>query len=218
MAAPLRYLYNNYSKGAWVRTLHRIYMNSPLTARWHFGVDCPPLDVAALYDITTILLKWHLKPILKEHRDWKVLEIGVGPFAILSGYLSQFTNQPIDTFDIRKDLVESALKTQKMNRLDNVNIFQSDLFANVPEGSTYDLMFWNLPYYADPEKYLAGLFEQAPPFLAPGGTMVLGYNSKPLPRARVLEILERYPKLRLADVRTYPWNMHELVTVALAYG
>ena len=48
--------------------------------------------------------------------------------------------------------------------------------------------------------------------------MVLGYNAKPLPRARVLEILERYPKLRLADVRTYPWNMHELVTVALAHG
>jgi protein-L-isoaspartate O-methyltransferase len=218
MAAPLRYIYNNYSKGAWVRKLHRIYVNSPMSARWHFGIDCPPRDVLALFDVTTLLLKWHLKPILKEHRDLKVLEIGVGPFAILSGYLSQFTSLPIDTFDIRKDLVESALETQALNSLSNVRVFESDLFTNVPDDSPYDLIFWNLPYYADPEIYLAGLFDQAPPYLSPEGTMVLGYNSKPLPRERVLEILQRYPKLRLKDVRTYKWNMHELVTVARTNG
>lgn len=218
MAAPLKYLYDNYSKGAWVRKLHRLYVNAPVTARWHFGIDCPPMDVAALYDITTLLLKWHLRPLLRKHPSWKVLEIGAGPFAILSGCLSQFTSRPIDTFDIRKDLVESALRTQKLNGLHNVRIFESDLFSNVQEGTVYDLMFWNLPYYADPEKYLAGLFEQAPLHLAPGGAMVLGYNSKPLPRARVLDILGRFPALQLRDVRTYLWNMHELVTVARADG
>ena len=218
MVSPLTYIYDNYSKGAWIRKLHRIYVNSPVSVRWHFGIDCPPKDVLALYDITTLLLKWHLKPLLKENPGWRVLEIGVGPFALLSGHLSRYTNLPIDALDIRKDLVESALQTQQLNGLDNVKIFESDLFSNVPDDASYDLMFWNLPYYADPEVYLAGLFDQAPRHLAQGGTMVLGYNSKPLPRGRVLEILQRYPGLRLEDVRTYPWNMHELLTIARADG
>jgi len=143
-------------------------------------------------------------------KDPKILEIGVGNYAILSGWLSRHVNQSIDATDVDSGCVESARRYIQANGV-NVNAIQSDLFSNV-HGKDYDLIFWNLPYYRNPE-FLDGLFEQAPNFMADGAKLIIGYNPTPLPRERVLKFLQRHDGLRLDKIISYWWNLHDVLVL-----
>ncbi len=138
----------------------------------------------------------------------EILEIGAGTFAALCGCLSRYANQTIDAVELEPGKVEAARRSAPLNGFD-VNMFQSVLFDKVPN-KKYDLVFWNVPYYWDPNDSLRRLFQQAPDHLAPGGELVIGYNTRPLPRAAVLQLLAKQPRLKPASTLPWWWNLHDV--------
>ncbi|GJL80337.1 MAG: hypothetical protein NPINA01_33260 [Nitrospinaceae bacterium] len=214
MKGLLKTVYRDYknSDDNLVGKVHWKLISSPLVAKWTFGLKMipGPAPKRYLFDLTTVLLKLELKKILSQLKDSKILEIGVGNYAILSGWLSRHVNQHIDATDVDPGCVESARKYIDANSF-NVNAIQSDLFSSV-QGKKYDLIFWNLPYYRDPV-FLDGLFEQAPDMMADRARLIIGYNTTPLPRKKVLEFLERHDGLELDKVVTYSWNLHDLMVL-----
>lgn len=214
MTGLLKTVYRVYknSDNNLIGKIHWKFISSPLMAKWIFGLKMIPGPVPKryLFDLTTILLKIELNKILPRLNDPKTLEIGVGNYAILSGWLSRHVNQTVDATDVDTGCVESARKYIEANGF-NVNAIQSDLFSNV-QNKKYDLIFWNLPYYRDPV-FLDGLFEQAPNMMADGAKLIIGYNPTPLPRKKVLEFLERHNGLELDKVITYKWNLHDIMVL-----
>jgi len=177
-----------------------------------FGIEVDRAFVKnGFFDLTTLLLKWEMRARLRGFSDPKLLEIGVGRFAVLSGCLSRHVKQRIVACDFDPVAYESAKVHVHRNDLD-IEVLQSDVLSAVPAGQ-YDLIYWNLPYYDDPEPLLSRLFEAAPAYLSDRGTMTLGFNGKPLPVATVIDIFGRYPDLEIEKVRGYWWNLHALVSI-----
>jgi 16S rRNA G1207 methylase RsmC len=144
----------------------------------------------------------------------RLLEIGIGYGAVLSGSLSRLVDLPIDAIDLDEKLVESSERHVELNGV-QVNAFQSDLFENVSH-THYDIIFWNLPYYRDPDDYLRRLLLTASDYLSPNGTILLGYNSSPLPEETVERMVRESPGLSLREFRTYGWNLHQIAIIGHA--
>jgi methylase of polypeptide subunit release factors len=214
MAFSLRdYLYRTYASGpsSWAHKLHRVWFRSPRTARWHFGLQVLPRQFNTYFDLTTVLMRELLAARVRRNPGLRILEVGVGGCALLSGHLSRLATHPIDAIDIREDCVASSRRHVELNRV-TVNVFQSDLFGNVPP-QQYDLIFWNLPYYKSADTFLGGLFKQVPDHLSDRGELVIGYNGKSMPRAAALRILDEHPRLRLVETVTWWWNLHEVLVI-----
>ncbi len=209
----LKQLYETYHTSQGVRNIYYKYLGSAKATKFHFGIDCiPSKSGSAMFDLATILLKWELEPILKKNPEYKCLEIGTGEFAILSGYLTKHTNANIDTCELIPELVENSKATMKNNNIE-LNIFQSDLFSNVPEGNKYDLLFWNLPYYLDPQDYLLRVLSSAHEYLKDDGFIAFGYNSRPLSLETIEAIIAKCPKLKITKVKKWPWNLHHVTYI-----
>ena len=177
----LNYLYNNYASGekSWTGRIHHKFIQSPRSVRLTFGMKVLPSHTPNYFDLTTLLLKGVLEKRLRRTPNGRPLEIGVSSFAILSGCISRLAWHTIDAIDNKSKVVESARRHVELNGVD-VNVFCSDLFEQVPH-KRYDIIFWNLPYYSDPNDYLLRLFIQAPDYMQKTSKLIIGYNSKPLP-------------------------------------
>lgn len=196
-------------------------MRSPLVVKWLFGMkvlspqelstyfkdNIPPI----YFGLATVLLKMVLKDKLRHSPDLKLLEIGVGAYAVLSGCISRRTTQTIDAIDIDPTCVEYAKKHIDLNQV-NVRVFQSNLFSNVPS-CKYDLIFWNPPYEQDPYTYLPGLFREAPDFMSETSQLIIIYNSKVLLQDTVLNILSNYEKLQVVEIKKWWWNIQDVVII-----
>ncbi len=214
MKGLLKTVYRIYknSDNNWVGRIVWKFNSSPLAARWVFGLKMIPGSIPKrfLFDLTTVLLKIELKKWLPRVKNSRILEIGVGNYAILSGWMSKHVDQTIDATDVDAGCVESARKYIEVNGA-NVNAIQSDLFSNV-QGKKYDLIFWNLPYYRDPV-FLDGLFEQVPDFMNEGARLIIGYNPTPLPRDTVLQFLKSHDGLVLDKIVSHWWNLHDILVL-----
>ena len=214
--ALLRRIYDVYDAGYERRNtvfkIHRRLIQSPRIARMLFGVEVDKAFMRnGFFDLTTILLQRELARRLRRYANPRLLEIGVGRFAVLSGWLSKRVKTRITACDFDRIAYESAKVHVRRNGLD-IDVLRSNVLSAVPEGER-DLIFWNLPYYDDPEPLLSRLFEAAPRYLSKDGAMILGFNGKPLPVARVLDILGRFPDLEVERVKSYWWNLHALVSI-----
>jgi spermidine synthase len=201
--------YETARKGP-VRRLHVAWVGNPRWSEFHFGMKHGEVKRPAYFDLTTLLLKWLIDARWSPSTR-KVLEIGVGESAVLAGYFSRQHQIHVDAVELDAEVAEKAKHHVALNGVD-VTVRQSDLFANLPE-QRYDLIFWNLPYRRKPEKFLPGLFARAADYLTDDGELIIGYNSKPLPRASVLEFLEQAPGLELSTIKTWWWNMHEAAVI-----
>lgn len=211
--SPLRFVYNRYATGSksWFHWLHRKIVRSEASVKWLFGMRMiRPEKLDSYYDLTTLLMKWVIRKRLKKRPDLRLLEIGAGTFAVLSGCLSRYATTAIDAAEIDPRRAESSRRHVQLNGV-KVNVFDSDVFSNAP-ASKYDIVFWNLPYYNDPA-LLERLFAGAPDFITEQGELIIGYNSKPLPRETVLGILSKYPRLYLAKIENWRWNLHDVLII-----
>ncbi|MBN1294792.1 MAG: class I SAM-dependent methyltransferase [Candidatus Latescibacteria bacterium] len=86
-----------------------------------------------------------MKRCLQSHINLsqKILEMGTGPFALLSIFLHRKYHCTVHACDINENYVDSALKCIKMNN-SSVNVFQSDLFEHIT--GQYDIIFFNSVY------------------------------------------------------------------------
>jgi protein-L-isoaspartate O-methyltransferase len=207
-------IYDSYARGpdSLVRRLHRRWFTSPHTARLLFGMKVlPAAEDTYYYDLTTLLMLPILQHRVRRAPDQQILEIGVGYFALLAGKLAQLAEHAVDAVDLDRDRADSSRRHVELNRV-AVQVYQSDLFAALPAGKRYDLIFWNLPYYRDPSGYLANLFAQVSDHLTDRGELVIGYNSKPLSRAAVDTLLAA-TRLRVTQTHTWWWNLHHVLVI-----
>jgi len=93
------------------------------------------------WDFTTLVLKKCLRQQIKQGQ--KVLEIGTGPYAILSIFLAKHFYVDITACDINKEYVHHARKTINLNGT-QMEVIHSDLFSNIHD--SYDIIIFNAVY------------------------------------------------------------------------
>jgi len=73
----------------------------------------------------------------------RILEIGTGPYALLSVYFSKKYDCEFDACDINEEYIQSSKVIAEKNN-SKINLFVSNLFANA--SGLYDMIFFNSVY------------------------------------------------------------------------
>lgn len=219
MTVLLKYFYDYYDAGSGRRkflyTLQRWIVCNRWVARALFGVKLKRSQPGDTYfNLTTLLLKWEMRRQIYRSMYPRLLEIGVGRFAILSGCLSRLVRQRVVACDFDDESVHSALAHVNENGL-NVEIVKSDVLGSIPVNE-YDLIYWNLPDYDDPAPFLARLLSNAPNYMAASARITIGFNATPLPAEVVLNVVSQFGDLEVERHRRYWWNRHGILTIRLA--
>jgi release factor glutamine methyltransferase len=117
--------------------------SSKLLAKLIFDVDIYPYDdcTCPYWDLTTLMLRNILNRYIKNGQ--MVLEIGTGPFAILSTYIAKRKDIEIIATDINPFFIENAKKNTQKNNV-TIRLLNSDLFSKVD--GPFDVIFFNPPY------------------------------------------------------------------------
>ena len=102
-------------------------------------------------DETEILVRQAIEIINKN--DFKmVLDVGTGSGCIAC-MIAKYTNSQVIGLDISSDALRTALDNASKLNLNNRAIFRkSDIFSNVKEGETFDIIVSNPPYIPPQEK------------------------------------------------------------------
>lgn len=184
------------------------------------GFRMPPLDRSASFgahyaDLTTVLLYRSLVPMIGRGSVQQAHEIGVGMYGTLAiAVARKFPTLRLSTSTIDPAEVRSATRTARANGVELVCVC-SDVLGDV-EGA-FDLIWWNLPYnepgVRESVDRLCRQIHQRRA-LRPGGVVVLGFNTVPLPLAEVEGIVARHPHLRVERVTTFWYNPHCVLTLA----
>ena len=156
------------------------------------------------FDLTTILLKIVLNKYVK--KNFKILEIGIGSF----GILSIFFNKKYQTNSYAVDIDLLNINNSSINVIFNdahVNIIHSNIFENLVERN-FDIIFWNLPYYEDKNKYLYPLITNCHKYLNNKGKLIVGYNSMPLKEKEIIEFTKKNYNLKYLKGIKFSWNNH----------
>ena len=175
------------------KVLSRVRRMRTLT-RWVFGVRID--DTRHIHwDFTTLLL--HRTLLECTNRNQNMLEMGTGPFALLSISLGVRGYTQIVAVDVNASHVASARSTAGAKGVP-VKIVQSDLFASID--GCFDVVFWNSVYipralghalhldhlHGDETDWCGGVsgtetierfLRDAAPHLAPRGQIFLGFNT-----------------------------------------
>lgn len=163
-------------------------------------------------DLTTVLLARTLRTLVPRRRVARAHEIGCGFYAISCIWMKRrFPHVRVTGSTIAPKELACAERVLADNGL-AIDLTLSDLLTDV-EG-TFDLVWWNLPYYAPNvldlvDRLLAQAIERQA--LTEKGAIVLGFNGVPLPLAKVLAIGEKHAAFRVAEVRSFRWNPHHVV-------
>lgn len=185
---------------------NHIRKNIPLT-KILFGVTVAG-SKRIHWDFTTIALRNVLTRYI--HEGDNVLEMGTGPYALLSIYLRKRINCRVTACDINQEYIQNACDTAQQNAV-TVEVFQSDLFDHVDR--RYKCIFFNAVYIPRSDGIRYGIdrlhdtetdwcggkegsevirhfLEQAPNHLETEGTVLLGYNPIYLKTGLLRRIIE----------------------------
>jgi methylase of polypeptide subunit release factors len=195
-----------------------------------FGLQFPPNIRGQFWDFTTLALKQALR--LYVHDQHKVLEIGVGRFGVLIGYVSKNWRVQASGVDIQEECVQGSRDVMGYNHLDQVRIWQSDLFDNVFE--EFDVIFFNSVYIKTSfgEQYMTDckrefwdggetgyetierFIHYAPRCMRSGSHLLLGVNDFYLPQCDIIKLskgvplsLENMVKPSANPSSVYVWTM-----------
>lgn len=182
------------------------------------------------WDLTTIALKNALDKYVKNGQ--RILEVGTGPFAILSIYITKKKKVEVTAVDIYTGFVENAKWTAKYNSV-FINFLKSDLLSNVK--GLFDIVFFNPPYL--PEEYarqrkkksshcfrlvynggpngletIRRFLEQVSVVLHRNSKVLLGVN-KWFVSAEAIEKLIRKNGLKLISVFSSSWNPSQVFVI-----
>ena len=224
MRKLLNYIYTHYNnqianeKTSLIHIIHHKICSSKLIARMLFHTRIDPIILREkksfphLFDLTSILMSLVMRSLLKKDSRKKILDIGTGRYGILSIFLKKkYPNIKVVASDIEKTFVRNANINFSYNDVD-VNCQESNLFDNINEFD-FDFIIWNLPYYAEPENYLNDFFNETSNRLSKQGTIILGYNSFATTNSQILNIIKKFKKLKVTNIKNYYWNNHRILTI-----
>lgn len=84
-------------------------------------------------------------PLEKIHGDVLDIGCGYGPIGI---FLAKVTNSNVDMCDVNKRALHLAHMASRHNKLENVNIFESNCYEDIPDDKKYDVIITNPPIRA----------------------------------------------------------------------
>jgi SAM-dependent methyltransferase len=173
---------------------------SAAAVRMIFGLRVRAAPVGTVYfDPCAVLLKLELTRLLRKPHLRRVIEVGTGRFALLSGTLARRFDGRYIACDVDSRAVEAAKAHLAANRL-RVEVRKSEALAALAACEN-DIVFSNLTPVAEPETLAARLLEQAGRFLASTGRVVLGTDPRRLAPSRLAEIAEATAGLRIERTR-----------------
>ena len=159
-------------------------------------------------------MAWKVASYVRDDKLRVAHEIGIGSYGILSIYVAKkFPALKLSGSTIEPAEIETAQRVISDNQLE-IPLILSDVLEEV-EG-VFDIIWWNLPYYEKQVlEYLERLFRQVrdKPMLSQKGRIVLGFNSVPLKTEEVVNLVGRFPHLRIAENRFYWWNPHRVLSI-----
>jgi len=211
-----------------LKVLSRVRRSSPIF-RAIFGVRVRR-GRRILWDFTTLALKNCLRRRVVPGHD--VLEIGTGPYAVLSLFLAKRVDCNIVACDINEAYVENARACAALNGA-TIEILHSDLFEGI-EGE-FDVIFFNSIYiprqlgkelridlsHETESDWCGGetgaetidrFLRDAPPHLKKNGEVLLGFNTKYLREDMVTALCEGRGYAVRARHKTFP-NPGEVLVV-----
>jgi release factor glutamine methyltransferase len=162
------------------------------------------------WDFTTLLFKGILKRAVSP--GFKVLEIGTGPYAILSIYAAKMVDCGMECSEINEHYIENARETARLNKV-HIEVVESDLFEGID--GKFDIIFWNslyIPYDVgikygmdrmcefetdwcggeEGSEKIESYLKSAADHLKDEGRLLLGFNSMYLSESTVRLLCERY--------------------------
>ena len=162
------------------------------------------------WDFTTLALKRCLPQVVKPHD--KILEIGTGPYALLSVFLKKSIDCEVWACDINTDYIEEAAKTAKANSTE-LKVTQSNLFSNINQ--KFNVIFFNIVYIPRAVGKKLGIFklhkyetdwcggedgletivrflQDAVLYLRTEGVILMGFNTKYLDQKQVIQLSKTY--------------------------
>ena len=208
---------HSYEKGNFLNRFHRIFFSSKGTVKYFFGFNVyDELDKTknrSKFDLTTILLKTILNKFLKKSiKNLEILEVGTGYYSLLSIYLEKKYNHQITATDIDPNaIISSKLNCEKNNV--SIELIVSDLFENIND-KKFDIIFWNLPYYADVNIYLKPFLNQVSKYLNTNAIIFLGYNSTPLKPETIINLTKDSHGIKYTNTEDFFWNHHKIAVIS----
>lgn len=120
----------------------------------------------------------------------EVLEVGCGT-GVTSLYIAKHGAKKVLAVDVNPAAVENTRKNIEINKLENIETRESDIFSTLKSGECFDIIYWNTPFMYQDESYQyqsvleKGLFdpgyklterflEEAPRYLKDGGYVLFG--------------------------------------------
>ena len=110
-----------------------------------------------------------LSSIPMEEVGANVLDVGCG-YGTIGIIVKTFTNSYIDMVDVNKRAVALAEKNIKLNNVDNINVFESNIYSNVKD--KYDTIITNPPIRAG-KKVVYEILMDAKKYLKENGKLYL---------------------------------------------
>ena len=110
-----------------------------------------------------------LSSIPMEEVGANVLDVGCG-YGTIGIIVKTFTNSYIDMVDVNKRAVALAEKNIKLNNVDNINVFESNIYSNVKD--KYDTIITNPPIRAG-KKVVYEILMGAKKYLKENGKLYL---------------------------------------------
>ncbi|MES0057216.1 methyltransferase [Mesorhizobium sp. M0078] len=123
----------------------------------------------------------------------RILEIGCG-FGLPGLHLIQLGAASLVACDIDPKAVANTLENAARNGIENVDVFESDVFSNIPPHTKFDTIFWNCPSIFAPDDHeytdtleqgainpgyqlLNRFLSEGPEYLTHSGSILLGFAS-----------------------------------------
>lgn len=208
------YLETGRAHGKTLATIYRILIRSRLVVRLLFRMKVNrSRDRAGYFDASTLVLRREVRRHIRKYLYPRLLEVGIGPYALLSGSLSRRVRQRVVGCDFDEAAVASAAEHVDRNVV-NVTVIRSDLLSSVPVNE-YDLIYWRLPLLDDALPALNRLLGSAGNYMSSSARLVIAFNTRWLDSDAVLRTLSHSRDLQLEHHRRFWWNHREVVTIQL---
>ncbi len=110
--------------------------------------------------------------LLKENLEGKVLDVGCG-YGCIGIILSSFFHIETDMIDINRRAIHLAKRNIKENDLNNIEVFESNIYSNVKE--KYDYIITNPPIRAG-KKVVYEILFNSKDYLKENGTLYFVIN------------------------------------------
>ena len=205
--------------------------SSPLLVRVLFGTRVERGVRKRYWDYTTLVLKKALSRFVRP--GLRILEIGVGDYALLSIYVAKHFPVSVTGVDIVPEVVVNARRTALANAV-RIDLRESDMFSQCD--GAYDLVFWNIPYVprgaqqgrqaqtfgdviwdggSDGTELIRRCLDQAPGYLTERGRLLLGINTFYVSGANLSRIVAASPFQLEGSIGAWP-NPSRVFVLALA--